>query len=133
MTHLLNPTIEELADNPEVKSYIYQQISEFEPYVTPETIAAVIAKDPRKLKMQLETEGKEDLIPLLPKMHRIVIILKEGDTKIQEEGLSSDIYEAIRLAKNKLLEKLQSIQDQVMTKSERLQQIESALKNTQTH
>lgn len=133
MSSLLNPTIEELSDNPEVKSYIYQQISEFEPYVTPETIAAVIAKDPKKLKLQLETEGKEDLIPHLHRMHRIVIVLKEGDTKIQEEGLSEDIFEAIRQAKDKLLDKLRTIQDAVTSKSERQQQIDLALKNPQMH
>ena len=133
MSNLRNPSIKVLEKNLEVKSYIYQQIMEFEPYVTSDTVVAVIARDPKKLMLQLESEGKTDLIEKLPKMYRIAIILKEGDTKIQDEGLSEDIFEAIRIAKDKLLIRLQDIQDTIMSKSERLQQIQNALQNPQVH
>ncbi len=133
MSNLRNPSIKVLDKNLEVKSYIYQQIMEFEPYVTSDTVIAVIARDPKKLMLQLESEGKTELIEKLPKMYRIAIILKEGDTKIQDEGLSEDIFEAIRIAKDKLLIRLQDIQDTIMSKSERLQQIQNALQNPQVH
>ncbi len=133
MSNLRNPSIKVLDKNLEVKSYIYQQIMEFEPYVTSDTVVAVIARDPKKLMLQLESEGKTELIEKLPKMYRIAIVLKEGDTKIQDEGLSEDIFEAIRIAKDKLLIRLQDIQDTIMSKSERLQQIQNALQNPQVH
>lgn len=133
MSNLRNPSIQLLEKNPEVKSYIYQQIVEFEPYVTPETIVAVIARDPKKLALQLEAEGKTELIEKLPKMYRIAIVLKEGDTKIQDEGLSEDIFEAIKIAKGKLLARLQDIHDTVISKSERMLQIQNALQNPQVH
>ncbi|MEK6773050.1 MAG: hypothetical protein AABY64_03845 [Bdellovibrionota bacterium] len=133
MSNLRSPSVKLLEKSPEVKSYIYQQILEFEPFVTADTVIAVIARDPKKLMLQLESEGKTELIEKLPKMYRIAIILKEGDTKIQDEGLADDIFEAIKIAKEKLLVRLQAIHDSVISKSERLQQIQNALQNPQVH
>lgn len=133
MAHLLEPTHRVLETDPEVKSFIYQQIMEFEPYVTPQTVVAVLARDPRKLAIQLETEGRPVPPAELKKMYRIAIVLKEGDTKIQEEALHSDVYTAISMAKDKLILRLAEIQDQVITNQERVSQINSALQNNQLH
>lgn len=128
-----NPTIRLLESDPEVKSFIYQQIVDFEPYVTPDTVVAVVARDPRKLKIQLETEGRDVDLADLRKMHRIAIVLTEGDTTIEEEGLHENLYDAIRSAKTSLLNKLSEIQDSVVSNSERMDQINQALANTQLH
>ncbi|MFN9067282.1 MAG: hypothetical protein ACK5V3_08650, partial [Bdellovibrionales bacterium] len=45
-------------DNPEIRSFVYQQILEFEPYVTPQTVVAVIARDPMKLAQKMEAAGE---------------------------------------------------------------------------
>lgn len=133
MANLLNPAIHILDQNNEVKAYVYQQLAEFEPFVTPETIVAVVARDPRKLALQLETDG-HDIDPLkLRDMYRIAIVLKEDDTKIQAEGLHEDIFEAIRIAKETLLKKLVEIQDTVVSQSDRQEQINFALSNPQLH
>lgn len=133
MAHLLEPTNRVLETDPEVKSFIYQQIMEFEPYVTPQTVVAVLARDPRKLAIQLETEGRHIPPEELKKMYRIAIVLKEGDTKIQEEALHSNVYTAISMAKDKLILRLAEIQDQVVTNQERMSQINEALQNNQLH
>lgn len=133
MANLLNPTIRLLQTDPDVKSYIYQQITDFEPYVTPQTLVAVLARDPRKLAIQLETEGREIDPKDLKKMHRIAIVLREGDASLEEEALHEDLYEAIREAKEKLIQKLAAIQDSVVTNQERIEQINSALQNTLIH
>lgn len=133
MSSLLNPSIELLEHDPEVKSYIYQQIVEFEPYVTPETTVAVVARDPKKLMLRYEAEGKEYDREKMKKMFRIAIVLKEGDTQIQEEGLHENVFEAIKLAKDALMRKLVAIQDSIMTNQERTEQINFALQNNQLH
>lgn len=133
MANLLNPAIHILDQNNEVKAYVYQQLADFEPFVTPETIVAVVARDPRKLALQLETDG-HDIDPLkLRDMYRIAIVLKEDDTKIQAEGLHEDIFEAIRIAKETLLKKLVEIHDTVVSQSDRQEQINFALSNPQLH
>jgi ribosome-associated translation inhibitor RaiA len=133
MANLLNPSIELIEDSPEVKSYIYQMIVEFEPYVTPETVVSVISKDPKKLVLQYEAEGKEFDMEDLKSHFRISITLSEGDAKIMAEGLDKDIFTAIRQAKDILLTKLIAIQDRVVTQQERNMAIHHALQNTMIH
>lgn len=124
----------ELDENPEIRSFVYQQILEFEPYVTPQTIVAVIAKDPQKVRARLRSEGIEISKNELSQMYRIAITLKEDGSQIQEEALHSDIYEAIKLAKQKLIQKLEAIQEQVLSQTERIEQINQALgNNSQIH
>lgn len=137
MSDLLNPGIElvevAIEDSPEVKSYIYQQIAEFAPYVTPQTVIAVISKDPMKLALQYEAEGRESEIEGLKSQYRISISLKEGDAKIAAEGVDKDIFTAIRIARDILLKKLIAIQDSVVTQQERNMEIHHALQNTLLH
>jgi ribosome-associated translation inhibitor RaiA len=124
----------ELDENPEIRSFVYQQILEFEPYVTPQTIVAVIAKDPLKMRSKLLAEGQEISKQELSKMYRIAISLKEDGSQIQEEALHSDIFEAIKLAKQKLIQKLEAIQEHVLSQSDRIEQINQALgNNSQIH
>lgn len=122
-----------IEDTPEVKSYIYQQISEFEPFITPETVVSVISKDPKKLARQYEMDEKEFDIELLKTQFRISISLKEGDAKLVAEGLDKDIFTAIRMAKELLMQKLMSIQDSVVTQQERNMAVYQALQNTMIH
>lgn len=126
MSHLPNQQL--LDTDPEIKSYIYQQISEFQPFVTPETVVAVVAKDPRKLGSELNIPKEK-----LKKMYRIAIVLREGDTEIQDEALEENVFLAIRAAKDKLLTRLASIQNEVQSESERMYQINMAIQNEQIH
>lgn len=132
-----SPTQPELTisidENPEIRSFVYQQILEFEPYVTPQTIVAVLARDPLKLVRKLEADGETINREELGKMYRIAIVLKEDGTKIQEEALHTDIFVAIRLAKEKLIKKLEAIQDHVISQSDRMEQINQALTNSKVH
>lgn len=133
MSTLLNPTIELIEQNPEVKSFIYQQIADFESFVTPQTVVAVVARDPKKLAIQYETEGKEFNPKELRKLFRIGIILKEGDAKVEAEGVHEDVFEAIKLAKDNLLKELILIQDSVISQQDRLVQINHYLQNPVLH
>lgn len=133
MTTLLNPTIELIEQNPEVKSFIYQQIVDFEPFVTPQTVVAVVARDPRKLAIQYETEGKEFTREGLKKLYRIAIVLNEGDAKAEAEGVHEDIFEAIKLAKQHLMQKLIAIQDSVVSQQDRIIEINHYLQHPVLH
>ncbi len=133
MPNLPKPQIQMSDTDPEVKSYIYQQLLEFEPYVTQDTTVAVLSRDPMKMKLRYESEGRFFDANQLKNMYRIAIVLKEGETKLQAEGLHEDIFEAIRLAKEKLLKKLSAIQDSVVSNQERVDQINTALQNNQLH
>lgn len=132
--HLNSEVVEKLIEeNPEVKSYIYQQLIEFEPFVTPETLIAVVVLDPKKLQVQFETEGKDELLNNIEKLYRIGIVLSEGDSKIKAEATDFDLLNAIKKAKEKLIAKLSMIQDKVLSSQERIEQINSILQNNEVH
>lgn len=133
MTTLLNPTIQLIEQNPDVKSFIYQQIAEFDGFVTPQTVVTVVARDPRKLALQYETEGKEFSRDELKKLFRIAIVLNESGTKVEAEGVSEDIYQAIKMAKDSLMQKLVEIQDSVISHQDRIIEINHYLQHPVLH
>jgi ribosome-associated translation inhibitor RaiA len=126
---------------PEVKSYIYQIILEFEPFTTPETVVSVVAKNPLDLiKFGTPSEydtNSEVLIhsdhgelpkkTVLKKMFRIEISLTDEGHKIQAEGLHENIFEAINSAKNKLIKTLIEIQNDIISNQDRHAQIQQVL------
>lgn len=118
--------------DPEMMSFIYQTIYNFEPFTTPTTVIAVVAKDPLKLAPQLEAEGLEIDRNELSKLYRISISLTEEGTTIEEEGLHEDIYTAILIAKNRLLKVLEEIQDNVISAQDRKLQINAAMESSGT-
>lgn len=116
---------------PEVKSYIYQTILEFEPYTTAETTVTIVAKDPTKLIGQ---EGLSDLdSKSIRTKWRIAIVISEDGAHIEEEGMHEEIYVAIRMAKDKLLKTLSEIQDHMVSNQDRIMQINQALAGHQLH
>jgi ribosome-associated translation inhibitor RaiA len=114
----------------EVKSYIYQQVADFNPYVTPETLIMVIARDPKELHVNStdieinhfdEGHNNEGLSheELSKYKHRIAIVLEEDGTTLEAEAYHDDIYEAIKLAKTSLLERLMQWHDEVAQDAEK--------------
>lgn len=122
-----------IQNDPDLKSFVYQQIAEFQPYVTPSTVAAVIAKDPQKLAMEFEVKGQGRSSSQLASLHRVAIRLKDGESTIQQEAHHENIYEAIRLAKEKLLNRLEEIHDEVVSKKDRIDEINQAMQNQTKH
>jgi len=108
-----------IEETPEVKSFIYQQIIDFEPFLTPSSHVAVTAKKNNTINSNNGTS----------KVHCVLISIKENGVHLQEEGKSENIYEAILNAKNKLYQKLLSIQDSIISERERLTQIRIAQGN----
>jgi len=134
--------------DPEVRSYIYQMLVDFEPYTSPTTQLSVSAKDPLALLTENEPEADEEIEMKyyldhpdhsrlteddLKNQWRISIALVDEGTRIEEEGLDLDIFVALRKAKTKLLEHLNAIHDDVLSPAERVSQIQSALDKTQIH
>jgi ribosome-associated translation inhibitor RaiA len=123
--------------SPEVKSFIYQIILEFEPFSTPETVISVVAKNPLGLLTEMDDPDENtafafDLFDLpkkgaLKKMYRIAISITESGSRIEAEGLHENIYEAISSAKAKLLHTLDEIQNDVVSAQDRHMQIRQAM------
>lgn len=138
-THLqdtmsLQDTLHLIETDPEVKSFVYQQINEFSPYVTPETNVIVLARDAEEAYadeghvISSDTESADNHYP-----YRIAIVLKEEDATLEAEGFGHDIYDAITAAKEAMLQRLSEIQAEVENPQDRLNAIQQATENNQVH
>ena len=135
----LKNTLDLLETDPEVKSYIYQQILDFNPFVTPETLVMVIARDPKEPAHQSDDDESVEIYNSAPEedgseyKYRIAIVLKDGESSIESEAFNDDIFDAIRLAKENLIDRLVEIQSEIESPQERLNAIKDASDNTQVH
>lgn len=143
-SNFLKTTLDLLESDPEVKSYIYQQILDFNPFVTPETMVMVIARDPKATYAAERPEGEseeetsayeQEELEMVEQnfKYRIAVILKDGDTSIEAESFHNDILEAIRTAKEKLVGRLIEIQEEIESPQDRLNAIKDASENKQIH
>lgn len=116
-----------LEANMEIKSYIHQQILDFEPFITAETTILVIARDPHLNESEFDNGQVDEAQVKKPKAaHRIVIILKEDDSTIEAEAFDDDIFQAIKKAKENLVVQLLAIQNEIENSQERLEAIQLA-------
>lgn len=135
-TNFSQTTSDLLETDPVLKSFIYQQLAELNQFITPDTMVFVLARDP-KVKRDGDNEDNdldnETVAELKNYQNRIAIILQEGDGNIEAESYHDDIYEAIKMAKEALIQKLLEIQEQVESPQDRLRAIKEASENNQVH
>ena len=130
-SNFLKNTLKLLESDPEVTSFIYQQILDFNPFVTPETLVMVIARDPQ---VPVATEdGEYEAIIDHNYRYRIAVVLKDADTSIEAEAFDNNIFEAIRLAKENLLGRLIEIQNEIENPKDRMLAIQQASDNKPVH
>lgn len=124
------PTKKLIENNADVKAFIYQQIVEFESFVTPDTKITVVARNPRRLMPQFENPADAEY---LKSSHRIAVVLVEDGASIEAEGVHPNIFTAITMAKENLMIKLLEIQESVVSSQERQMAINQALQNNMIH
>lgn len=132
-SNFLKTTPELIETSLEVKSFIHQQILDFSPFISPETLVVVIARDPNYLDAEdgdLEASERDTLVI---SNYRIAIVLKENESSIEAEASHDDIFEAIKSAKELLILKLLEIQSEMETSQERLVAIQQAANTDQIH
>lgn len=125
--------LQNLAENPEVKSFIHQMTLDFLPYVTPSTVISVVAMDATLLQKKLRKSGKFVSKEKLAEYHRIQLSLIDEGARISSEGLDKNIYVAMKKAKEKMLSHLAQIQNSVMSEKERVAQLRLAQQTRRTH
>lgn len=129
-SNFLKTTMDLIETDAEIKSFIYQQIADFNPYVTPDTTILVIARDPSQVDDEAAIDREDDDHEY---KYRIAIILKDEDASIEAEAYHDDIFEAIKMAKEALLSRLAEIQEEMETPQERANAIQQASNNEQVH
>lgn len=130
---LLKTTTDLIETSLEIKSFIHQQIFDFSPFITPETLIVVIARDPQGHDADDEIETVTEIITPRALKHRIAIVLKEADSSIEAEARHDDIYEAIKIAKESLVSQLLEIQHEMESSQDRLVAIQNAKEKNTRH
>lgn len=135
--NFLKNTLDLIENDAEVKSYIYQQIMDFTPFVTPETLVMVIARDPNGV---YTTQNPDEAVAVDEVdasvrnfKYRIAVVLKDDDTSIEAEAFADNIYEAIYQAKENLVAQLIEIQNEIENPQERMDAIQQASENKPIH
>lgn len=118
--------------DPEIKAFVFQVLTEFEPFITEQTLLAVVAKDPLRLYRNLAKQGQDVNKSDFVDKYRISIQLQEEGSKLEEEGLHEDIYQAIIIAKDKMLKSLATLHDEIVSQKDRNAQI-NQVKSSAVH
>lgn len=130
----LKDTLNLIETDPEVKSFIYQQINEFAPYTTEETNVIVLARDPEDAYANEDHMIADDYASSDDHYaYRIAIVLKEADATLEAEGFGHDVFDAITAAKDAMLGRLFELAEEVESPQDRLNAIQQASENTQVH
>lgn len=109
--------------SPEVKSFIYQQIQDFESFMTPKSIINVVSKRVDGDESIGQKEEPDQYTQNEPIFYKVAISIVEASSILEEEAISSNIFEAISMAKTKLYNTLIKIQDEVITREDREAQL----------
>lgn len=128
-----NSKSEVRSEDPELRAFIYQQIQEFRPYISLNTVIEIVEKDIKGLLKNLELEGVDVDPNEFEGKTRVMIKLTENQSNIEVEGLGEDVFSAIGEAKLKMIKVLQEIQNEVVSQNERLQEINRALSSVVFH
>lgn len=92
----------------ELQAYIYQQVSEIEPYLVPNTQVAVVVQSVEEAAKPADEVAAQKTKPATPKiLVKLVASIAAG--KIEAEGIDNDIYQAISNAKTYLLYQIEAI------------------------
>lgn len=116
----LKYTVETFASDPEVKAHIYQQLTEFEPYLLPGSHIAVLIKDKKEATTQ---------------KNRVIVTfsLSAEGGQIHGKGAAADVYEAAKIAKDDILQQFDSIQNQLVSAQDREVEINEIMTNPTGH
>ncbi len=109
-------TLDKLQNDSEVRSFVYQQMVDFQTFVSPET---VLTAHPIKAKKT----GR----------YRVALQLHDGENSIKSMGEDKNIFEAIRKAKVQMIKHLVAVQDAIMSSQDRVEQVNDVLANTHLH
>ncbi len=112
----LKYTVETATADPELKAHIYQQLTEFEPYLLPGSHVTVSINNKQSKSKQKR------------KKFTVTFSLAAEGSKITGKGSSDNVFQAAINAKNTLLRKFDNIQDEVISPLERESEINEIVK-----
>lgn len=101
-------------NDPELKAYIYQQLVDLQPFLTPESQVAVLV-------------GHEESEDGAREEHALTLVATLGEYRLEATAQSEDIYEAFMSAKSKMLLQLEELYASSVDTTDRDNEIQAVI------
>lgn len=114
----------------ELKAFIYQQVNELENYLSSESTITVLSKNAKKVIKKLKKN--EEIAEDFSAEFCYEFNLEDSGEKLNTYGLADSPIEAISIAKDKMLKQLILIQNEIISSSEHINEINQYLNGGNT-
>jgi ribosome-associated translation inhibitor RaiA len=118
-TDPLQVRVGEIENDREFKAHVYQQLVDLQPFLSPESQVSVLVQ----VEKDEEKSGVDYVLSLVATL---------GEYRIEVEGRDEDLYIALRLAKQKMVEQLDDVYGSAIDSTEREVEIQTLLQGGNT-
>ena len=119
-TDKVSPETRSIESDREFMAHVYQQLAELQPFLTPESKISVVVNSDNE-----DAVAKDGCFELM-------LVATMGDYRLEAEGRNADIYEALGIAKRKMLQQLDEVYGSVIDSNERASEIDALLRGDLT-
>jgi ribosome-associated translation inhibitor RaiA len=120
---VMHPDAAEVGKDREFKAHVYQQLVDLQPFLSPESQVTVVVK---------VAADEKDSRTGLDEDYQLTLVANLGDHRLETEGRNADLYEALGIAKRKMLQQLDDVYGSVIDANERSSEIDALLKGELT-
>ena len=115
----LQTRVGEIENDREFKAHVYQQLVDLQPFLSPESQVSVL--------VQVEKDEESAAVE-----YALSLVATLGDYRIEVEGRAEDLYVALGLAKQRMVEQLDDVYGSSIDSTEREAQIQTLLQGGMT-
>ena len=117
----------DIGNDREFMAHVYQQLVDLQPFLSPESQVAVVVKVGADEDVLADVEEIEDSDSYL-----LTLVATLGDHRLEAEGRNADLYEALGIAKRKMLQQLDDVYSSAIDAGERNSEIDALVKGELT-
>jgi len=122
-----NP-VEAIQNDREFKAHVYQQLVDLQPFLSPDSQVAVIVNIGQDDDEDEDSENLEEN----EKKYALTLIATLGDYRLEAQGRNADLYEALGIAKRKMMQQLDEVFNSVIDSNERNSEIDDLMQGKLT-
>lgn len=135
----LAPQAIDVENDPEFKAHVYQQLVELQPFLSPESQVAVVVKVGSETEEDFtDTDDESTSIAPDEDQHEVdedfalTLVATLGEYRLEAEGRNADLYEALGIAKRKMLQQLDEVYSSAIDSDERGTEIDALMRGELT-
>lgn len=121
---LSDNAVEAIQNDREFKAHVYQQLVDLQPFLSPDSQVAVIVN----IGQDDDDEFSEDM----ESDYALTLIATLGEYRLEAQGRNSDLYEALGIAKRKMLQQLDEVFNSAIDSNERNSEIDDLMQGKLT-